>query len=112
MSGGVGPRLPFRLGQGRGARLAKWEKFLLRRLERAVVGHTKVSTTSAGTKENNDTMNAVLHLLAKTFGRPTGGRGGYDPTSEPAADERPRVDDYVRAIEEARTRRGRLLSRH
>ncbi|HUK77259.1 MAG TPA: hypothetical protein VL117_06615 [Thermoleophilia bacterium] len=57
-------------------------------------------------------MNAVLHLLAKTLGRPLGGRGGYDPTGELTGDDGPGFDDYVRAIEEARTRRGRLLSRH
>ena len=56
-------------------------------------------------------MNAVLHLLAKAIGSPVGGRGGYDPTREVASDDRPRTDNYVRAIEEARMRRGRLLSR-
>ena len=56
-------------------------------------------------------MNAVLDLLARALGRSPGGRGGYDPTRELPADTGERADNYVRAIEEARTRRGRLLSR-
>jgi hypothetical protein len=57
-------------------------------------------------------MNRVLHLLTETFSRSSDAQTGYDATRESASHDFDALDGYVKALEEARERRGRLLSRH
>jgi len=56
-------------------------------------------------------MNKVLHILREALLRPADTWTGYDATRESSPSGPENLDGYVRTLEQARERRGRLIFR-